>query len=177
MLFISDSSTCFFNIVEQAIYHGGDIGGPYFSNRDGLCEAMEEYLVYKGFDKDTEVFYHTKGEDRNFVEFKKSEYKNNSMGIAVLSHHYWFRVEEAIVEAVRLCDKYNNERKVHFDLYEDAEISKLKEFVESRIKEASREITYDLEIRDDKPSLQGGDWGTIYLHPHPKNIKKKKEGE
>ena len=61
------------NIVEQAIYHGGDIGGPYFSNRDGLCEAMEKYLVYKGFDKDTEVFYHTKGEDINFVEFKKKE--------------------------------------------------------------------------------------------------------
>ena len=61
------------NIVEQAIYHGGDIGGPYFSNRDSLCEAMKKYLVYKGFDKDTEVFYHTKGKDLNFVEFKKKE--------------------------------------------------------------------------------------------------------
>lgn len=61
------------NIVEQAIYHGGDIGGPYFCNGDGLCEAMEKYLVYKGFDKDTEVFYHTKGIDHNFVEFKKKE--------------------------------------------------------------------------------------------------------
>ena len=106
-----------------------------------------------------------------------NKWDGSSMGTAVLSHNYWFRVEEAIVEAVRLCDKYNNEREVFFDLYEDSEIPKLKEFVESKIKEADREITYDLEIINDKMSLNGGDWGTIYLHPHPKNTKKKKEGD
>lgn len=105
-----------------------------------------------------------------------NKWDENSMGIAILSHRYWFRVEEAIVEAIRLCDRYNNEREVYFLLYEDGEMPKLKEFVESKIKEASREITYDLKIEDEKHSLHGGDCGTIYLHPHPKSRKKNKEG-
>lgn len=104
-----------------------------------------------------------------------TKWDENSMGIAVLSHHYWYRVEAAIIEAIRLCDRYNNEREVFFDLYEDAEISKLKEFVESKIKEADREITYDLEIINDKMPLNGGDWGNIYLHPHPKSRKKREK--
>lgn len=37
-------------IIEEAIDHGGDCGGPYHSNGDQLKEAIEKWLACKGLD-------------------------------------------------------------------------------------------------------------------------------
>lgn len=42
-------------IIDEAIFHGGDCGGPYYSNSEKLREAMEDYLKYMGYDKSFEV--------------------------------------------------------------------------------------------------------------------------
>lgn len=35
-------------IIEEAIYHGGDAGGPYCSNEEDLVEAMNRFRVWMG---------------------------------------------------------------------------------------------------------------------------------
>ena len=37
-------------LIKQAFYHGGDRGGPYASNEDGLRAAMQKYLSLTGAD-------------------------------------------------------------------------------------------------------------------------------
>jgi hypothetical protein len=32
------------SIIEQAIYHGGDSGGPYHCNWDGIIDAMKDFI-------------------------------------------------------------------------------------------------------------------------------------
>jgi hypothetical protein len=37
-------------ITEQAILHGGDYGGAYCCNEDGLRNALTEYIKFKGLE-------------------------------------------------------------------------------------------------------------------------------
>lgn len=39
------------DIIREAIEHGGDRGGAYFSNRDGLVNAMKGYLTWTGMNE------------------------------------------------------------------------------------------------------------------------------
>lgn len=39
------------NIIQEAIEHGGDVGGAYYSNRDGLIREMRHFLRWAGLDK------------------------------------------------------------------------------------------------------------------------------
>lgn len=36
------------NLLRQAIDHGGDSGGPYFSNKDKTILALKQFLTYVG---------------------------------------------------------------------------------------------------------------------------------
>lgn len=36
----------FNNIISEAITHGGDTGGPYFVNEEGLKEAINNFLIW-----------------------------------------------------------------------------------------------------------------------------------
>lgn len=38
-------------IISEAIEHGGDSGGAYFTNRDGLVNAMKFFLKWTGLEK------------------------------------------------------------------------------------------------------------------------------
>lgn len=46
-------------MIEEAIFHGGDLGGPYYSNEDNLRQFIQEWLKFKNINN----FYHvlTKG--------------------------------------------------------------------------------------------------------------------
>lgn len=44
---ISEEIDCINNIIEEAIYHGGDSEGAYYSNIEGITEAIRKYLVLK----------------------------------------------------------------------------------------------------------------------------------
>lgn len=35
------------SLIEKAIYHGGDSGGPYFSNEDDLIVTIKSWIEYK----------------------------------------------------------------------------------------------------------------------------------
>jgi hypothetical protein len=67
---ISEEIDCINNIIEEAICHGGDSGdkeGAYYSNIEGITEAIRKYLVLKNLvgkymigikeDKSTACFY------------------------------------------------------------------------------------------------------------------------
>lgn len=41
------------NIIRQAVYHGGDAGGAYFSNETKLIKAISQWLSYKGIYRET----------------------------------------------------------------------------------------------------------------------------
>lgn len=43
------------NIIEQAIYHGGDIGGPYYCNKNDLMIAIFELIKYKGLENQYDI--------------------------------------------------------------------------------------------------------------------------
>lgn len=34
-------------MIDCAIYHGGDCGGAYFSCGESLCEAIEEWITFR----------------------------------------------------------------------------------------------------------------------------------
>lgn len=35
-------------IIEEAVFHGGDIGGPYFTNMDDLLSKMRKFRAWTG---------------------------------------------------------------------------------------------------------------------------------
>lgn len=39
------------DIIDNAVIHGGDSGGAYFSNTDGLIGAMRYFLKWTGLNK------------------------------------------------------------------------------------------------------------------------------
>lgn len=39
------------SMLDEAISHGGDSGGAYYSNRDGLIKEMRDFLKWSGLDK------------------------------------------------------------------------------------------------------------------------------
>ena len=50
-------------IIEQAVIHGGDDGGAYFCNPNGIEKAIKNWLKFKGLDKEyivimTEISYY-----------------------------------------------------------------------------------------------------------------------
>jgi hypothetical protein len=56
-------------IIAEAIEHGGDCGGAYFSNRDGLVDEMKDFLCWAGLDKDYGIM-----DDGGWIKFyKKSD--------------------------------------------------------------------------------------------------------
>ena len=57
------------NIIAEAIEHGGDSGGAYFSNRDGLIVSMKFFLNWSGLGKDYGII-----DEDGFLKFyKKSD--------------------------------------------------------------------------------------------------------
>lgn len=55
-------------IIAEAIEHGGDSGGAYFSNKDGLVAEMRFFLRWSGLDN----FYGIMDEDGWIRFYKKS---------------------------------------------------------------------------------------------------------
>jgi hypothetical protein len=55
-------------IIKEAIEHGGDSGGAYFSNSEVLIKEMKYFLRWTGFDKD----YGIMNEDGWIRFYKKS---------------------------------------------------------------------------------------------------------
>lgn len=45
-------------LIKEAIYHGADSGGAYYSNRWGLGEAIEKYLYDQDLYPLTKVYWH-----------------------------------------------------------------------------------------------------------------------
>ena len=45
------------NIINEAIIHGGDIGGPYFCNEKNLIESIQTYLSLRGLDSEFEIVF------------------------------------------------------------------------------------------------------------------------
>ena len=42
-------------MIEEAVFHGGDGGGPYYVNQKGLVESMQKYLKSINLDKVLEI--------------------------------------------------------------------------------------------------------------------------
>lgn len=38
-------------IIEEAVFHGGDSGGPYFSNMDDLVSKMRDFRTWAGLEE------------------------------------------------------------------------------------------------------------------------------
>lgn len=55
-------------IIKEAIEHGGDSGGAYFSNGEGLIKEMKYFLRWSGLDKN----YGIMDEDGWVKFYKKS---------------------------------------------------------------------------------------------------------
>lgn len=34
------------NVIENAVHHGGDVGGPYYSDKESLTKAMKRLLKW-----------------------------------------------------------------------------------------------------------------------------------
>ena len=58
-------------LIEEAIYHGGDSGGPYLCNKDDLEKAIKNYLDVTGLDYVTDVYW--KNEDDPLLIVNKKE--------------------------------------------------------------------------------------------------------
>ena len=43
------------NIIKTAIDHGGDIGGPYFSNKENLIQSIEFWIKFRCMNDSFEV--------------------------------------------------------------------------------------------------------------------------
>lgn len=50
------------SIIQEAIYHGGDMGGAYFSNAQDLNEVIVDWLKLRGIDDTYTTTYEAKGE-------------------------------------------------------------------------------------------------------------------
>lgn len=57
------------NIIAEAIEHGGDSGGAYYSNRDGLIKEMHYFLRWAGFDKEYGIM-----DEGGILRFYKKEH-------------------------------------------------------------------------------------------------------
>lgn len=44
-------------IISEAIEHGGDEGGAYYSNKDGLLNTMKHFLRWSGLNKKYGIMY------------------------------------------------------------------------------------------------------------------------
>ena len=52
-----DTFCCFLNdIIFEAVTHGGDSGGPYFSNQEDLEKTINNFLIWAGLEKDLIVY-------------------------------------------------------------------------------------------------------------------------
>lgn len=40
------------NLICEAVTHGGDAGGPYYSNTKGIVDAIDKYLEFFKLDND-----------------------------------------------------------------------------------------------------------------------------
>lgn len=59
-------------IITEAIEHGGDSGGAYFSNRDGLIHEMKRFLNWTGLDREYGIM-----DENGWIRFyKKSDIVN-----------------------------------------------------------------------------------------------------
>jgi hypothetical protein len=56
------------DIIEEAIDHGGDSGGAYFCNRDGLVKAMRELLAWTGLDNAVGIVCENGGYMRFYIK-------------------------------------------------------------------------------------------------------------
>lgn len=54
------------SMIDQAIVHGGDAGGAYFSNREGLINSMKYFLAWSGLGKDYGII-----DEDGFLKFYK----------------------------------------------------------------------------------------------------------
>jgi hypothetical protein len=57
------------NIIAEAIEHGGDSGGAYYSNRDGLIMEMSNLLRWAGFNKEYGIM-----DEGGILRFYKKEH-------------------------------------------------------------------------------------------------------
>lgn len=74
-------------LINEAVYHGGDSGGSYGQNRNGLVDSINTLLKSMGMDKEYEAVF-IKDIIENYVDLKKcfiSTYiKNKSIWTNIL---------------------------------------------------------------------------------------------
>ena len=101
------------NFIEQSIYHGGDSGGPYFSNEEELVEVIKIYLEYKGISDEYEI-----GWDR-FHNIPHIEKKEITMDQIKFKKEYENRIlnstthitEDQLIEDISDFIEYNKSNK------------------------------------------------------------------
>lgn len=81
MIDVDKEIECLNRIIEEAISHGGDLA-PYCTNGETLKEAMEAYLILRGWDNDyyvgnpkwqTESQYYEGLKIDDYLAFRKRE--------------------------------------------------------------------------------------------------------
>ena len=58
------------DIIHMAIFHGGDSSGAYFSDAEALNESIQDWLVFRGLDKEYTTTYELK-KDKYYIAVVK----------------------------------------------------------------------------------------------------------